>query len=105
MTASAPPPLRPSAPPPDHDLRLAQAIDRIWEEAQAIGLRPFPTHFEIVPASILYEVGSYLMPGRFSHWTHGKLYHVQKIMYDYGLSRIYELVVNTNPCWAFLLES
>ena len=103
---SAPPPLRPSAPPPsDYDSRLGEAIARIWDEAQALGLNPFPTHFEIVPASILYEVGSYLMPGRFSHWTHGKLYHVQKMMYDYGLSRIYELVINTNPCWAFLLES
>jgi stage V sporulation protein R len=25
-------------------------------------------------------------------------------MYDYGLSKIYELVVNTDPCYAFLLE-
>ena len=45
------------------------------------------------------------MPGRFSHWTHGKMYQMQKTMYDYGLSKIYELVINTNPCWAFLLES
>jgi stage V sporulation protein R len=26
-------------------------------------------------------------------------------MYDYGLSKIYELVINTDPCWAFLLSS
>ncbi len=87
------------------DRALADAIERIWDEAQAIGLRPFPTHFEIVPATILYEMGSYLMPGRFSHWTHGKMYQMQKISYDYGLSKIYELVINTNPCWAFLLET
>lgn len=87
------------------DAAIATAIERIWEEAQAIGLRPFPTHFEIVPATVLYEIGSYLMPGRFSHWTHGKMYQMQKTMYDYGLSKIYELVINTNPCWAFLLES
>jgi stage V sporulation protein R len=109
MTSSSPPSppaRRPAVPSPsDYDARLAEAIERIWDEAQDLGLRPFPTHFEMVPATILYEVGSYLMPGRFSHWTHGKLYHVQKLMYDYGLSRIYELVINTNPCWAFLLES
>ena len=87
------------------DALLAEAIERIWEQARAIGLRPFPTHFEIVPATILYEVGSYLMPGRFSHWTHGKMYQMQKMMYDYGLTKIYELVINTNPCWAFLLET
>ena len=89
----------------ESDRTLATAIEQIWEEAGAIGLRPFATHFEIVPSSILYEVGSYLMPGRFSHWSYGKLYHVQKMMYDYGLSKIYELVINTDPCWAFLLDS
>lgn len=99
-TAAVPPP-----PIPGSDAALAAAIDRIWEEAGEVGLRPFPTHFEIVPASVIYEVGSYLMPGRFSHWTHGKMYQMQKTMYDYGLSKIYELVINTNPCWAFLLES
>jgi stage V sporulation protein R len=94
-----------TAPPVDQDRILADAIERIWEEAQAVGLRPHPTHFELVPATVLYEVSSYLMPGRFSHWTHGKMYQMQKTMYDYGLSKIYELVINTNPCWAFLLES
>ena len=39
------------------DAALAAAIERIWEEAEALGLRPFPTHFEIVPATILYELG------------------------------------------------
>lgn len=87
------------------DQALADATERIWEQATAIGLKPFATHFEIVPSTIIYEVGSYLMPGRFSHWSHGKMYHVQKMMYDYGLSKIYELVVNTDPCWAFLLDS
>jgi stage V sporulation protein R len=91
--------------PVDQDRALADAIERIWQEAQTIGLRPHPTHFELVPATVLYEVGSYLMPGRFSHWTHGKMYQMQRTMYDYGLNKIYELVINTNPCWAFLLES
>lgn len=84
---------------------LEAGIERIWEIANSLGLRPFPTHFEIVPASVMYEIGSYGMPGRFSHWTHGKAYQMQKTMYDYGLSKIYELVINTNPCYAFLLET
>ncbi|HET9017173.1 MAG TPA: SpoVR family protein, partial [Thermomicrobiaceae bacterium] len=71
---------------------LEAGIARIWDVAQEMGLRPFPTHFEIVPATVMYEIGSYGMPGRFSHWTHGKAYQVQKMMYDYGLSKIYELV-------------
>ncbi|MBX6342057.1 MAG: SpoVR family protein, partial [Thermomicrobiaceae bacterium] len=84
---------------------LEEGIEQIWDVAQRLGLRPFPTHFEIVPATVMYEIGSYGMPGRFSHWTHGKAYQVQKTMYDYGLSKIYELVINTDPCYAFLLET
>ncbi|HEX9007109.1 MAG TPA: SpoVR family protein, partial [Bacteroidota bacterium] len=76
----------------------------MWGITQRLGLDPYPTHFEVVPASIMYEFGSYGLPGRFSHWTHGKAYQRMKMMYDYGLSKIYELVVNTNPAYAFLLD-
>src|SRR5437879_5730977 len=84
--------------------RLRDAIDCAWEEARKFGLDPFPTHFELVPASIMYEFASYGLPGRFSHWTHGKSYYRQKMQYDFGLSKIYEMVVNTNPSYAFLME-
>lgn len=84
--------------------RLRDAIDQAWEEARNFGLDPFPTHFELVPASIMYEFASYSLPGRFSHWTHGKAYYRQKMQYDFGLSKIYEMVVNTNPSYAFLME-
>jgi stage V sporulation protein R len=84
--------------------RLRDAIDLAWEQAHKFGLDPFPTHFELVPASIMYEFASYSLPGRFSHWTHGKAYYRQKMQYDFGLSKIYEMVVNTNPSYAFLME-
>jgi len=84
---------------------LQGAAAHIWDVAIGMGLKPFPMHYEIVPASILYEFGAYGLPGRFSHWTHGKAYHQMKTMYDYGLSKIYELVINTNPCYAFLLDT
>ncbi|GAC1555771.1 MAG: hypothetical protein NVS2B2_11040 [Ktedonobacteraceae bacterium] len=84
--------------------RLRDNIDIAWEQARKFGLDPFPTHFEMVPASIMYEFASYSLPGRFSHWTHGKAYHRQKMQYDFGLSKIYEMVVNTNPSYAFLMD-
>ncbi len=84
--------------------RLRDGIDAAWEEARKFGLDPFPTHFELVPASVMYEFASYTLPGRFSHWTHGKAYYRQKMQYDFGLSKIYEMVVNTNPSYAFLME-
>src|SRR4051812_29235216 len=84
---------------------LTQAINDIWEAGTTTtGLDPFPIHFEIVPAKVMYEIGAYGVPGRFSHWTHGKAFHQMKTMYDYGLSKIYELIINTNPAQAFLLE-
>jgi stage V sporulation protein R len=84
---------------------LEKATERIWDIALGLGLDPFPTHFDIVPAPIMYEFGAYGLPGRFSHWTHGRAYQQIKTMYDYGLNRIYELVINANPAYAFLLEN
>jgi len=84
---------------------LEKAVEQIWEIARGFGLDPFPTNFEIVPASVMYEIGSYALPGRYSHWTFGKAYHRMKTMYDFGLSRIYEVVINTNPAYGFLLET
>jgi stage V sporulation protein R len=91
----------------DREVReLEAAIEQIWEIATVkFGLDPFPVHFEIVPATVMYEVGSYALPGRYSHWTFGKAYHRMKMMYDLGLSRIYEVVINSNPSYAFLLET
>jgi stage V sporulation protein R len=84
---------------------LERAIERIWEIGRGFGLDPFPTNFEIVPATVMYEIGSYALPGRYSHWTFGKAYHRMKMMYDFGLSRIYEVVINSNPSYGFLLET
>ncbi len=84
---------------------LEKSVEQIWEVAHRFGLDPYPTNFEIVPASVMYEVGSYALPGRYSHWTFGKAYHRMKTMYDFGLSRIYEVVINTNPAYGFLLET
>src|SRR5690348_2778018 len=84
---------------------IEAAMREIWDVAVRLGIDPFPTHFEVVPSNIMYELGAYGIPARFSHWTHGKAYWHMKTMYDYGLSKIYELVINTDPSLAFLLES
>lgn len=90
----------------DREIReLEKALEQIWDVARKFGLDPFPTRFEIVPATVMYEIGSYALPGRYSHWTFGKAYHRMKTMYDFGLSKIYEVVINTNPSYGFLLET
>src|SRR4051794_26285582 len=84
---------------------LEAALEEIWDIARRFGLDPFATHFELVPAMIMYEFGAYGLPGRFSHWTFGKGYYRMKTQYDYGLSKIYEMVINSNPSYAFLMET
>ena len=90
---------------PTERVELEKWIDIISEKAASYGLDVYPTHFEVVPDHIIYELGSYSLPARFSHWTFGRDYHRQKTMYEYGMSKIYEIVFNTDPCQAFLMDS
>jgi stage V sporulation protein R len=91
--------------PVDRELfELEKAIDEISKRAKKFGLDFFSMRFELCPADVLYTIGAYGMPTRFTHWSFGKQYFRLKTMYDFNLSRIYELVINSNPCYAFLLE-
>lgn len=83
---------------------LEEAIEKIIAKAREFGLDFYNMYFEICPAEIIYTFGAYGMPTRFSHWSFGKSYQKMKTQYDYNLSRIYELVINSDPCYAFLLE-
>ncbi|UOR13273.1 SpoVR family protein [Halobacillus amylolyticus] len=85
--------------------KLEQAISEITDIAKGFGLDFYPMHYEVCPDDIIYTFGAYGMPTRFSHWSFGKQYYKMKLQYDLGLSKIYELVINSNPCYAFLLNS
>lgn len=82
---------------------LEQAIGEIIQCAREQGLDFYPMRFEICPSEIIYTFGAYGMPTRYSHWSFGKAYQRIKTQYNYGLNRIYEMVINTRPCYAFLL--
>ncbi|WP_345243220.1 SpoVR family protein [Pontibacillus salipaludis] len=84
---------------------LQRAIEEITEIAEGFGLDFYEMRYEICPADIIYTFGAYGMPTRFSHWSFGKQYHRMKLQYDLGLSKIYELVINSDPCYAFLLNT
>lgn len=84
---------------------LHVAIDEITEIASGFGLDFYPMRYEVCPADIIYTFGAYGMPTRFTHWSFGKQFHKMKLHYDLGLSQIYELVINSNPCYAFLLDT
>lgn len=89
----------------DNERRDLNSIARdIAQVSRGLGLDFYPVNFEIVPAEALYTFGAYGMPVRFTHWSFGKAFYRMKTQYDLNLSRIYELVINTNPAYAFLLE-
>ena len=90
---------------PDEKKELERAIEEITEIAIGFGLDFYPMRYEICPADIIYTFGAYGMPTRFSHWSFGKQFYKMKLHYDLGLSKIYELVINSDPCYAFLLDS
>jgi len=85
--------------------QLEQAIDEITSKAKSLGLDFFPMRYEICPPEVIYTFGAYGMPTRYNHWSFGKAFYKMKMQYDLGMSKIYELVINSNPCYAFLLDS
>ncbi|HVB10709.1 MAG TPA: SpoVR family protein [Bacillota bacterium] len=89
----------------DEVAALDAAIADLWGIARDEGLDPMRTHFELVPAPVLYEVAAYGLPGRFAHWSHGKAYQQMKTQYDFGLMKIFELIIHADPAQAFLLDT
>src|SRR6516164_6627541 len=73
--------------------------------ARGFGLDFFETIFEVVDADDLNEIAAYGgFPTRYPHWSFGMQYEELKKGYDYGLSKIYEMVINNDPCYAYLMR-
>ncbi|MGQ0504032.1 MAG: SpoVR family protein [Myxococcaceae bacterium] len=86
--------------------RLADLKEEIEGYAKEFGLDFFKTIFEIVSYDEMNMVAAYGgFPNRYPHWRWGMEYEQLSKGYEYGLSKIYELVINNDPCYAYLLES
>jgi stage V sporulation protein R len=86
--------------------RLADIKAEIEGHAKAYGLDFFETVFEVLSYDELNMVAAYGgFPNRYPHWRWGMEYEQLSKGYEYGLSKIYELVINNDPCYAYLLES
>jgi stage V sporulation protein R len=85
---------------------LAQIQTRIEGFARGYGLDFYPTMFELVDADQLNAVAACGgFPTRYPHWRFGMEYEQLSKGYTYGLQKIYELVINNNPCYAYLMRS
>jgi stage V sporulation protein R len=78
---------------------------RILGVAAEEGLDFFPIVFEILSYDQMNEIAAYGgFPNRYPHWRFGMEYERLAKSYEYGLSKIYEMVINNNPSYAYLLE-
>ncbi|CAN5382430.1 SpoVR family protein [soil metagenome] len=89
--------------------RLPAYLRDIQEEveghARDFGLDFFPILYEVLDYKTMNEVAAYGgFPTRYPHWRFGMDYEQLSKSYEWGLSKIYEMVINTNPAYAYLLE-
>ncbi|MCL4393777.1 MAG: SpoVR family protein [Chloroflexi bacterium] len=80
-------------------------VVEIEKLARDLGLNPFDTYYEAIPLDIMHEIAAYGLPTRAQHWSYGKVYNHHRIHGEMGLSKIYEIVLNNDPCFAFLLDA
>jgi stage V sporulation protein R len=82
-----------------------QAV-RVQEAARAAGLDGHEVVFELLPPEALNAVAAYGgFPVRYPSWRFGMEYERLEKGHRWGLSRIYELVINNDPCYAYLVSS
>lgn len=85
---------------------LEKARSEIEKHAKAYGLVFFDVIFEILDWNQINMVAAYGgFPNRYPHWRFGMEYERLSKSYSYGLSKIYEMVINNDPCYAYLLHS
>jgi stage V sporulation protein R len=86
-------------------LELEAERKRICQIAKDCGLDCFETVFELINYDQISQIASYGgFPVRYPHWKFGMEYEQLSKSYEYGLSKIYEMVINTDPCYAYLME-
>ena len=85
---------------------LARMREETRELAASYGLDFYDVIFELVDHDELNMIASYGgFPTRYPHWRFGMEYEQLSKSYAWGLSKIYELVINNDPCYAYLMRS
>ena len=73
--------------------------------ARDYGLDFFPIIYEVLDYKTMNEVAAFGgFPTRYPHWRFGMDYEQLSKGYEFGLQKIYEMVINTHPAYAYLLE-
>ncbi|USO00075.1 MAG: SpoVR family protein [Phycisphaeraceae bacterium] len=85
---------------------LLAHMKAIKAKAIEYGLDFFEVIYEKLDFDTMNQIASYGgFPVRYPHWRWGMEYDKLSKRDAYGLGRIYEMVINNDPCYAYLQES
>ena len=110
LAAPLPPPARPAAPlpgPSDWSFELIEQYHAVIRAtAERFGLDTYPNQLEIITAEQMMDAyASVGMPVNYRHWSYGKEFIATEKSYQRGhMGLAYEIVINSNPCIAYLME-
>jgi stage V sporulation protein R len=84
---------------------LERYVEEIRQHASSYGLDFFDVLFEVLDFEEMNMLASYGgFPVRYPHWRFGMEYEKISKSYSYGLHKIYEMVINNDPSYAYLLK-
>jgi len=85
--------------------QLKECVQEVRQYAIEYGLDFFEVIFEMIDYDQMNMVAAYGgFPTRYPHWKFGMDYEEMRKGYAYGLQKIYELVINNDPCYAYLMR-
>ena len=85
---------------------VLEQIPAIEEACKKMGLDYYPIIVEFVRYDEMAELASYGgFPVRYPHWKWGMEYEELSRGYEYNQYRISEMVINTNPCYIYCMDS
>ena len=84
--------------------RTLNAIEKIGLEDLKLDI--YPNQIEIISSEQMLDAySSHGMPLMYNHWSFGKHFARDQTMYQKGYTGLaYEIVINSNPCIAYLME-
>lgn len=91
----------------DWTFELLQEYDQeIARVAAHYGLDTYPNQIEVISAEQMMDAYSSVgMPIGYNHWSYGKQFLATQKGYQRGqMGLAYEIVINSNPCIAYLME-
>ena len=95
-----------AAPHTDLPPELLEHMRAIHAKAREYSLDFFEVVFEVLDFETMNQIAAYGgFPVRYPHWRWGMEYDRLAKRDAYGLGRIYEMVINNDPCYAYLQES